>query len=401
MKKSELESLPAGLHHVGPCLYLQVNGEGDKRTRSWIMRYHFAGRRVDLGLGSLKQVDLKHALLLAGDARVTLLRGIDPKDERRAKVAAARAKLAADISFSEATEQYIAFHEAKWRGGDSAKQWRSSLTRFAFPRIGNLSLSDIETAHIQHVLRPIWLKIPVTADRVRNRIESILDWGTANGYRKEGPNPARWAGHLSELFPSAKKVATIKHHAAVPYDEAPAFFQKTAANNSIASQALAFLVLTAARSAEVRLATWGEIDLGKKLWVVPPARTKQGQEHTIPLSGPALAILRGLPRLGMFVFPGVKGNAPMNRNALLDALCDKTTVHGLRSSFRDWCGDRTAYPREIAEAALGHKAGNAIELSYRRGSALEKRRRLMEEWGKFLTSEPVAASGEVVALLHG
>src|SRR6516165_9692735 len=161
MKKSELEKLPVGLHHCGPCLYLQVRGEGNTRSRSWVMRYLRAGRRRDLGLGSLEQIDHKRALVLASDARALLLQGTDPIDERRARVDADRAAHAARITFAEATEQYIAFHEHAWRGGDSAKQWRSSLTRYAFPRIGNLSLSDIETAHIQHVLRPIWLKIPV------------------------------------------------------------------------------------------------------------------------------------------------------------------------------------------------------------------------------------------------
>jgi integrase len=399
MKKSELENLGAGLHHCGPCLYLQVKGEGYERSRSWVMRYLRAGRRRDLGLGSFEQIDHKRALILASDARALLLQGKDPIDERRARVDVDRAAHAARILFSEAMEQYLEFHAAKWRGGDSAKQWRSSLTRFAFPVIGNLALSDIETAHIQRVLRPIWLKVPVTADRVRNRIEAILSWGTANGYRK-GENPARWDGHLSELFPSAKKVAKVKHHDAVPYDEVPALMRKLAADDSIAARALAFTILTACRSGEVKRATWGEIDLAKKLWVIPGDRTKSGREHRVPLSRPAVDILRGLPRLSdTFVFPGVKSNKPMNHDALLRALPDKTTVHGFRSSFRGWAGDRSHFPRDIMEAALGHKLGDATETAYRRGDALEKRRRLMEEWARFLSSEPVTGS-EVVAL-HG
>jgi integrase len=364
------------------------------------MRYLRAGKRRDLGLGPLEQIDHKRAMVLASDARALLLKGIDPIDDRKAKVDADKAKLAARISFSEATEEYIAFHEHAWRGGDSAKQWRSSLTRYAFPVLGNLSLSDIETAHIQRVLRPIWLKIPVTADRVRNRIESILSWGTANGYRKsDTPNPARWDGHLSELFPSPKKVANVQHHDALPYDDVPAFFQQLASNDSIVARALEFTVLTACRSGEVLQAKWNEIDLPKKLWTVPASRTKAGREHRVPLSRQAVDLLNGLPRLNGFVFPGSKPNQPLNRNAMNEALKGKTTVHGFRSSFRDWCGDRTAYSRDVMEAALAHKIPNETEASYRRSDALEKRRRLMEEWSRFLASEPVAA-GEVVAL-HG
>jgi integrase len=398
MKKSELENLEAGLHRCGPCLYLQVKGEGDTRSRSWVMRYFRAGQRRDLGLGSLSQIDHKRAMVLVSDARMLLLRGIDPIDDKQAKVDADRAAHAARITFAEAMEQYLEFHEDKWRGGGSAKQWRSSLTRFALPKIGDLSVADIETAHIQNVLRPIWKKIPVTANRVRNRIEAILNWATANGYR-QGENCARWEGHLSELLPSPKQLAKVRHHDAVPYDEVPAFMRKL--DGSIASRALAFLILTACRTKEVRLATWDEIDFGKKLWVIPEGtRTKSGREHRVPLSRPALDLLRELPRLSdTFIFPGITGDKPMNHGAMLRVLPEKTTVHGLRSSFRDWCGDRSNFPREIMEAALGHKVGEATELSYRRGDALEKRRRLMEQWAGFLSSEPVT-SGEVVAL-HG
>jgi integrase len=397
--KSELANLEDGLHWTGyPCLHLQVTGEGDKRTRSWIYRYYRAGRRHDLGLGSFEEIDIRRALILAGDARVLLLKGIDPIEDRRAKVSADKAKRAADITFAEAMGQYIEFHEAKWRDGGSARQWRSSLTRFAFPVIGNLSLSDIETAHIQRVLRPIWLKIPVTASRVRNRIEAILNWGTANGYRK-GENPARWEGHLSELFPSPKKVAKVRHHAALSYDEVPALVRQLAASDSITSRALEFTILTACRSGEVLQAKWEEVALAKKLWVIPEGRTKAGREHRVPLSRRAVDLLNSLPRVNDYVFPGSKPNKPINRSAMIGALEGKTTVHGFRSAFRDWCGDRTNFPRDVAEAALDHKLRDATEVAYRRGDALEKRRRLMEEWSKFLSSKEVAG-GEVVAL-HG
>jgi integrase len=398
MKKSQLENLPVGLHHCGPCLYLQVRGEGDTLSRSWVMRYLWAGRRRDLGLGSLSQIDHKRALVLASDARMLLLRGIDPIDDKQAKIDAARAAHAARITFAAAMEQYLEFHEDKWRGGGSARQWRSSLTRFVLPKIGDLSVADIELAHVRGVLAPIWKKIPVTADRVRGRIEAILSWSVANGYRKEGPNPARWEGNLSELFPSPKQIRKVRHHDAIPYDEVPSFMRKL--DDSISSRALAFTVLTACRTKEVRLATWDEIDLAKKLWVIPGHRTKSGREHRVPLSRPAVELLHNLPRLGAFVFPGITGDKPMSHSAMLRVLPEKTTVHGLRSSFRDWCGDRTNFAREIMEAALGHKVGESTETSYRRGDALEKRRRLMEEWARFLGSEPVAA-GEVVVPLHG
>jgi integrase len=398
MKKPELEALGVGFHNCGRCLYLQATKKKGSDTiwRSWIYLYLFAGQRTYLGLGSLEEVSHKQALALASDARTLLLQGIDPKADRQAKVDAAKAKHAARITFAAAMEAYLEFHGDKWRGGGSEKQWRSSLTRFALPKIGDLGVADIGVAHIQNVLLPIWKKIPPTASRVRNRIEAILNWATANGSRA-GENPARWEGHLAELFPSPKQIAKVKHLAAVPYDEVPSFVRKL--DNSIAGRALAFTVLTACRTKEVRLATWDEIDLTKKLWVIPGDRTKSGREHRVPLSGAAVDLLRKLPRLGEFVFPGTTGDRPMNHGAMLRVLPEKTTVHGLRSSFRDWCGDRTNYPREIMEAALGHKVGEATETSYRRGDALEKRRRMMEEWSRFLSSEPVADS-EVVAL-HG
>jgi integrase len=236
---------------------------------------------------------------------------------------------------------------------------------------------------------------------VRNRIEAILNWGTANGYRK-GENPARWDGHLSELFPSAKKVAKVQHHAAMPYDELPTFMRHLEANDSVVSRAIEFVVLTATRSGDVRGAQWREIDLKQRLWTIPDNRNKSGRVHRIPLSSRALAVLNRLPRVNDYVFPGSNPDRPIRRNAMIEALGGKTTIHGFRSSFRDWCGDRTNYPRDVAEAALDHKLPSATEVAYRRGDALEKRRRLMEQWAQFLSSEPAARAegGEVVAL-HG
>jgi len=397
MKKSELENLPVGLHHCGPCLYLQVRGEGETLSRSWVMRYLWAGRRRDLGLGSLSQIDLKRAMVLASDARMLLLRGIDPIDDKRAKLDAAHAAQAARITFAEATESYLDFHEDKWRDGGSAKQWRSSLTRFAFPKIGNLSVADIQTAHVQNVLLPIWKKIPTTASRVRSRIEAILNWATANGYRT-GENPARWEGHLSELFPSPRQIKKVKHHAAMSYDEVPALVRQLAAKDDITSRALEFTILTACRSGEVLQSKWDEIDLAKRLWTIPADRTKSGREHRVPLSRRAVEVLSSLPRLNGHVFPGIKPGKAINRSAMINALDGKTTVHGFRSAFRDWAGDHE-HSRELAEIALGHRLPGATEteIAYRRADALERRRHLMEAWARFVTSEPA----KKVVPLHG
>jgi integrase len=389
-----------GRYGDGGGLWLQVR---DADHRSWIFRYTLDGRARWMGLGPAADITLAEARDAAREARRKLLEGIDPLDHREHEKASRREK--ADVlTFQQTAERYIKAREAGWKNEKHAAQWGATLAAYAYPKFGPVRVSAVTVGHVMEALEPIWRDKPETASRVRGRIENVLDYARARGWR-EGENPARWKGHLQNLLPSRAKVMAVEHHAALPWKAVGAFMVGLRGQEGIGAQALQFAILTAARTGEVIGATWGEIDLQEKIWTIPASRMKAGKEHRVPLSGPALAILKEMGKAGAepgaFVFPGGKADKPLSNMTMAAVLkrMERTdlTVHGFRSTFRDWAGEATAYPREVAEAALAHTIKDKAEAAYRRGDALEKRARLMAEWATFC-GRVMPAAGEVVQL---
>ena len=373
------------LHFVGGVsgLALQITPSG---ARCWVLRVAVGGKRRHMGLGGYPDVTLAGAREAALAARAQISEGIDPVAERQAKRSALAAAVAATMTFSEAAEKYIAAHESGWKSPKSAAQWNSSLLSYAYPVIGKISVGDIETAHIMRVLEPIWATKTETASRLRGRIESILDWATVRGFRK-GENPARWRGHIEHLLAARADVQKTVHHAAMDYREVGAFLVALRQQEGLGARALEFAILNAARSGEVRGATWAEIDLDAAVWTIPAGRMKAEKEHRVPLSAESLALLGTLPRMvgTDLVFPNAKNAvlSDMTLTAVLRRMGVPVTAHGFRSTFRDWAGETTAYPREVIEHALAHLLKDKAEAAYARGSLFDKRRRLMADWAKF------------------
>jgi integrase len=382
----------AGRHGDGGNLYLNISKTGAK---SWTFMFERGGRQREAGLGSVSAVPLAKAREIAASFRATLARGLDPIEARNAERRAQDGRK----TFGQVADSFLKAKESGWRNARHRDQWRMTLTKIAAP-LRDMPVADVATEHILEVLTPIWQLIPETASRLRARIEAVIDAARAAGHvgRNEA-NPARWKGHLEKLLPKAKKLSR-GHHVAMAYAEVPAFMKRLSGQNSIAVMALQFLILTAARTGEVLGAHWAEIDLAAKVWTVPASRMKAGREHRVPLSKPAMEILEKLsePRLGDFVFPGLKRGKPLSNMALamlLRRMQVDVTPHGFRSAFRDWVGDETHFPRELAEAALAHTVGDKAEQAYRRSDALEKRRALMEAWSSFCAAE---APGNVVSM---
>ncbi|WP_374453616.1 tyrosine-type recombinase/integrase [Phenylobacterium sp.] len=406
-----------GMHAVGGVagLHLAVSrlpdGETDRApAASWVLRVMIGGKRHDLGLGGFPDVPLADARRKAREDREAIAKGQNPAEDRRKAKAALLAEAGRLMTFKQAAELYIAAHEKGWRNPKHRAAWRHTLETFAYPALGQLACADISTPHILAVLRPLWgigdgvAKPRVeTGKRLRQRIEVILDSAKAAGAIKSPwENPARWGGHLDQLLAKPRKLAPVIHHKALPIDAAPAFMAQLETVEGMGARALAFAIYTAARSGEVRGATWAEIDLDAKVWTVPRTRTKQGREHRVPLSPAAVELLNNIPREAdcPLVFPSA-GGKPLSDMAL-SAVCRRMKAaavpHGFRSTFRDWCGERTAFAREVAEAALGHSVGNEVEAAYRRGDALEKRRKLMEAWAGFLSRPAAAKAGNVTPI---
>lgn len=374
-----------GYYGDGGGLWLQVSSGG---TQSWVFRFTLNGRAREMGLGGLNTISLAQAREAARDCRALTHSGIDPIERRREQAAKTILDAAKAITFDECAERYINAHEAGWRNEKHAAQWRATLKTYASPLIGSLPVQMIDVGLVMNILEPIWYEKTETASRVRGRIESVLDWATTRGYRS-GDNPARWRGHLENLLPRRSKVQSVTHYAAVPYQEIGDFMQDLAAQEGVAKDALAFLILTGTRTSETIGATWDEVDLSKNLWVIPAVRIKAGKEHRVPLSPPAMKILRHLSkaRTGEFIFPGAKADKPLSNMALLALLKRMRrfglTVHGFRSTFRDWAAEQTNFPREVAEMALAHAVGDKVEAAYRRGDLFKKRQQLMDEWGRY------------------
>jgi integrase len=336
-----------------------------------------------MGLGAYPLVSLADARARASDARRLLLDKLDPISVREEKHTQAKLEVAKRVTFAECAARYIAAHEKEWRNAKHRQQWENTLKRYAYPIIGTLPVAAVDTALVQKVLTPIWNDKPETAKRLRGRIEAVLDYATVAEYRT-GPNPARWRGHLSHMLARPSAIRAVTHHAALPYSQLPNFIGILRRQEGNSARALELLILTATRTGEALGARWSEIDLHEKLWTIPAARMKSGKEHRVPLSPQALEVLDAVkppaPQSDAFVFPGVKPQKPLSNMAFLMLLrrMGRTdlTVHGFRSTFRDWCAERTTFPSEVAEMALAHSIGNIVEAAYRRGDLFEKRRRL-------------------------
>ncbi|SDQ41785.1 site-specific integrase [Pseudoxanthomonas sp. CF125] len=356
-----------GYHGDGGGLYLLVGPTG---TKSWVLRYQKAGKRREMGLGSAAVVSLLEARQAALQQRKVLAAGVDP-------IASRRAAQAVGMTFGEAADAYIESHKASWKNESQADQWTQSLKDHGPDR--SIPVAQVDTAVVLRCLKAIWSDKTETATRVRGRIERVLDWAKVTGLR-EGENPARWRGHLDKLLPKPSKLKKVKHHAAMPYSQVPALMAQARERSGIARVALQFTVLTAVRTNEVTGAVWSEFDLQAKVWTIPAERMKGGKEHRVPLTDAAIALLKRLPR-----------NKPpfaLSENGMLNVLRQHLkhpyTVHGFRSSFRDWSSEKTAFAGEVVEMALAHAITNKVEAAYRRGDLLEKRRELMQAWADYL-----------------
>ena len=374
--KSVAAAKVPGLLADGGGLYLQVSAGGAK---SWVFVYRRGGKRTELGLGSLKSVSLADARGKAAECRTLLADGKNPKDARR--------PVNRTPTFGETADRFVASMEGGWRNDKHKAQWAMTLRDYARP-LRDLPVNEVSTEDVLAVLKPHWERRPETASRLRGRIERVLNAAKAHGHRS-GENPAAWRGHLENLLPKRQSL-TRGHFGAMSWADVPAFVEQLRQRHGVAARALEFLILTAARSGEVRGACWGEIDLAAKIWTVPAVRMKARKEHRVPLADCALAILElvaPLQRNDGLIFPGIKSGAALSDMTLSAVLrrmkLETVTVHGFRWSFRDWCGESTNFPREIAEAALAHVVGNKVEQAYRRGDALERRRELMSIWSCF------------------
>lgn len=398
-----------GRHADGGGLHLLVKSSG---ARSWVYRFMLNGKSRDIGLGAAGPdgISLADARDARDALRLRVKAGIDPLAERQRvaaeALAATQAAQVAGITFKAVAQAYVAANEGSWRNDKHRQQWKNTLASYVYPVIGELPVAEIGTAHVLTILEPIWKGKAETASRIRGRIETVLDAAKARGYR-EGENPARWRGHIAQILPARGRL-TRGHHPSLPYEQVPAFFAALREREAVAAMALEFAILTATRTSEVLEATWGEVDLCKAVWIVPASRMKAGKEHRVPLSPRAVAILEAMKPLGKEgLFPNPKGDSlsTMAMSMLLRRMHDANvkgggsgymdpkqkrlaTVHGFRSSFRDWAEERTAFPHEMKEMALAHTISNKSEAAYRRGDLFEKRRRLMADWATYCASKP-------------
>ena len=405
VKFIERRDLKPGLYGDGGGLYLQVS---DRRTKSWVFRFMIRGVARKMGLGDVARVTLAEARKKAHAAHLLAGDGHDPIAERDARKAALAVEKAKAETFRECAEGFIAAHAHGWKNAKHAAQWSATLEQYVFPLIGALPVAAVDEAHVMKILQPIWPTKPVTASRVRGRIEKVLDRAKALKLRT-GENPARWKGNLDHLLPKPSVVASVDHHAALPYGDIPHLMAKLRQRATISARALEWTILCAARTGDTLGARRSEIKDGH--WIVPSSRLKgrkgtDRRDHVVPLSDRALAILEALPSDGDFLFPGTLSGRGLWHMALAEALKDLgippslATVHGFRSTFKDWCSEQTAYPNELSEMALAHTVSDKVEAAYRRGDMREKRRRLMQDWADYCAGKH-ESSGNVVPLRSG
>jgi integrase len=386
-----VEHADVGMHGDGNGLWFRVV---TAERKAWLLRYTRHGRVREMGLGAFPAVSLAEARDKAKAARKLLAADIDPIGHREAARLAEAAEQARATTFAQAAAAFIAAHKAGWRNDKHAAQWESTLRTYAEPSLGKLACAAITTADILAILRPIWAAKPETASRLRGRIEQVLDYAKAHGWRS-GENPAAWRGNLALMLPPRSKVAPVVHHAALDWHEAPAFMAAHRAREGMGARALEFAILTAARSGEVRGARWSEINLDRAEWNIPAERMKTSQPHRVPLSEPTLAILREMAALtdgSGLVFLGQRKGVPMSDMTLTAVLrrmgCGHLTAHGFRSTFRDWAGEATPHASDVVEVALAHTVGSKVRQAYQRGDMFAKRRALMDDWADYLARAP-------------
>ena len=380
-----------GYYADGGGLYLQISASG---SRSWIYRFSIAGRAREMGLGPLSLLPLAAARKEAAECRALVKQRIDPIEARKRRELERVASASDRVSFKSAADAYVTSREASWKSSKHVKQWRATLETYAYPIIGHRDVRDIDTELIVRVLQPIWAKKGETARRLRGRIKAILDAETVLGHRT-GDNPARYVDHLDRVLPRSKKRRDVQHHPALPWEEMPTFFAELKTHPRRAARALRLLIMTASRTNEIRFARPEEFDLRAKIWTIPADRMKAGVEHRVPLCDEAVALVR--EQIGHWakwgwLFPGYKPGRPLSNMAMLTLLRrmerPDITVHGFRSTFRDWIADCTDYADSLAEQALAHAVGSAVESAYRRRDMLERRRPLMEDWVQYCSSGP-------------
>lgn len=411
-KFTQKKDLKPGLYSDGGGLALQVSSFN---TKAWVFRYMIAGRARKMGLGDFELVSLKKAREKRSAAYALVKDGIDPIDERAARLASQAAEKAKALTFGQCAAGYFDSHKSGWKNEKHINQWQMTVLGLN-PKgkpakhdycksIRPLNVADIETAHVMKVLEPIWNEKTETANRIRGRIEDVLDRAKALGLRN-GENPARWVGHLDQLLPAKSQVAPVEHHPAMPYADLPAFMAQLRAKDSVSARALEFTILTACRTGDTIGATWDELNRREALWTIPKERVKgkkgaRRKDHVIPLSKPALVALDAAAGEGQYLFSGGKEDAGLSNAAMSELLKgmgyspDYATVHGFRSSFRDWVADMTSYPNEMAEIALAHTVADKVEAAYRRGNMVEKRRRMMDDWAKFCAGKVLGGDNVV------
>jgi integrase len=394
----QVEKLKApGYYADGGGLWLQVSG---KNAKSWIFRFSLRGRAREMGLGSAHKLSLAEARDERDKYNKLLREHTDPIEHRKRQRAEAALAEGATITFKEAAAAYTAAHRPGWKNLKHAQQWVSTLSTYAEPVIGNLSVRDINIGHIHRILEPIWSAMPETASRLRGRVEAVLDWARVKGYR-DGENPAAWRGHLDKLLPRPSKVRRVQHLAALPYVELPPFMDKLRRQEGSAARCLEFCILTAARIGEALSATAQEIDHNTKVWIVPGERMKGDKEHRVPLCKRALELASA--GTGSYLFPSrYFPDKPVSDTTLRWMLGrighGDVTVHGFRSTFKDWCRDRTRFDNYVVEAALAHISGDKVERAYARSDVLEKRRQLMNSWAQFCETLPAKTADRAVPL---
>jgi integrase len=394
----QVKNSKVGLHCDGGGLYLQTTqGTNGQLNRSWLFRFASGGRERMMGLGAFPAVSLAAARQKAAESRSQRAQGIDPIEAKAAHRASQQVASAKAMTFDQCAAAYIASHRAGW-SPEHASRWERSIKLYPSPVFGRLPVAVVDTGLVMKTLEPIWQDKPVLAPLLRGRIEVVLDWATVRGYRS-GENPARWKGHLKHLLPAQSKIHTVEHFSSLPYVELPVCITELRAKPETSARALEFLILTAARTSEVTGAVWAEID--GNVWTIPASRMKGGREHRIPLSAAAMRIIdrQRQVRENDFIFPGQRRRAMSHAtmDELLRRMGREITVHGFRSTFRDWAAETTPHPNHVVEMALAHKVGNAVEAAYRRGDLLEKRRALMDESARYCESTPVE-QGKVVPL---
>ncbi|MCZ4317064.1 integrase arm-type DNA-binding domain-containing protein [Comamonadaceae bacterium G21597-S1] len=388
-----------GQHPVGTVtgLRLSIKPSG---SRSWILRTMVGTKRKDIGLGGYPEITLAAALERARQAKDGIRNGIDPVAERRAKNAAI------EWTFKTCALAYIEAFKPSWKNVKHGQQWENTLATYVYPHFGDKHVRDVDTEDVTKAIRPLWSTKNETMVRVRNRIELVLSWAAAQGYRPKGFNPAQWRGHLDQVLPKPSKVNKRTSFEAMPIDAMYAFMRRLSDVQGTSARCLEFTILTACRSGESRGALWSEIDMDTATWSIPGARMKSGRPHRIPLSSAAVTLLAALPRFKDrqgndvdLVFPGQSGDKPlsdMSLTACMRRLNLSAVPHGFRSTFTDWVAERTSYPSEVREMALAHAIGNDTEAAYRRGDLFDKRRNLMTDWAKFIGTAP--AKGNVVTM---